>query len=341
MATLVAVLVLIQQNTIRYGFPMLLVFGNVGNLLLVVIFTRRHHRRNPCSLYLLASAIFGTIGLNWALITNTNALYQIPDPFTLSLVLCRLRGYILQTTAVLYRSMIILACIDRYAMSSARVHIRALSKPSIAMKVIVATTLFWLLVTVQQPIFQTIRLNRCSVFDVYGLIFSIYQICLFGCVFPGLMVVFGRLVWKNLKSVRARIRVHPLPMVPGTQTEAPLLTRRDICLMRFVLAEIVVAMVLSFLYPINSLYLVLATNVPNKSRDRLQIEGFSTFVSQLVLFYLNYCVAFYLYVVMSPSFRAEVRRLLFTYLRIPIYEERLRVPRIIPLRNLTTNSNRT
>ena len=323
-----ATLVLIQQNTIRYGFPMLLVFGNVGNLLLVVIFTRRHHRRNSCSLYLLASAIFGTIGLNWALITNANALYQIPDPFTLSLFLCRLRGYILQTTAVLYRSMIILACIDRYAMSSARVHIRAFSKRSLAIKMIVATTLFWLLVTGQQPFFQIIQFNRCFVFGLYGLIFSIYQICLLGWVFPGLMVVFSSLLWKNLRNIRVRIRTYPVPVAAPARLGPPILHKRDISLMKFVFVEIVVAIMLSFSYPVNVLYSVLASNVPNKSIERVQIEGFSTFITQLFLSYLNYCVTFYLYAMMSRSFRAEIKRTVFQCLRKSTQERTTTNPRL-------------
>ena len=338
-----AVLVSIQQNTIRYGFPILIVLGNIGNLLLILIFTRRHHRHNPCSLYLLASAIFSLVGLNWSLITNLNALYQVPDPFTLSVTLCRLRGYILQATSVLYRTMIILACIDRYAMSSTSVRIRAFSKRNTAIKMIIGTTLFWLLVTIQQPIFQTIQSNRCGVFGVYGLFFSIYQICLFGGVFPGWMIAFGVLLWKNLKDVRIRIRATTRVVAAYTaiaQMGQLILHKRDISLMRFVLVEIMVAVVLSILFPINSLYIVLASNVPNKSVDRLQIEGFMTFVAQLVLLYLNYCVTFYVYVIMSQPFRAEIRRLLFNYLRLTTVREAPNIPPVMPLRNIGTKSNR-
>ena len=318
----------IQQNTIRYGFPVLIVLGNIGNLLLILVFSQKHHRHNPCSLYLLASAIFSLVGLNWALITNLNALYQVPDPFTLSLTLCRIRGYILQITSVLFRTMIILACIDRYAMSSSHVRIRAFSKRNTAIKMIIGTTLVWMLVTVQQPIFQTIQSNRCWLFGVYGLFFSIYQTCLFGCVFPGWMIVFGVLLWKNLKDVRIRSRAHPVTMT-STATEAPLLHKRDISLMKFVLAEIVVGVVLSVLFPINTLYGMLTSNVPNKSVDRVQIEGFMTFIAQLVLLYLNYCVTFYLYIMMSQSFRAEIKRTIFRCLHKPTQERTISNPRAV------------
>ena len=157
--------------------------------------------------YLLASAIFGLIGMNWGFATNLNALYQSPDPFTVSLILCRTRGYILQTTSVLFRSMIILACMDRFALSSSQANIRAFSTSKIAWKMIVGTTLFWMIASIHLPIFETIQNNRCYVSGSYGIFFSIYQICLFGVVLPGLMIVFAVLLRKNLKNIR--IRVHP------------------------------------------------------------------------------------------------------------------------------------
>ena len=184
MSSISTYLTIIQQNTIRYGYPLLLAFGNIGNLLAIIVFSQRPRRRNPCSLYLLVSTIIGLIGLNWGFGTTLNTLYQIPDPFSISILLCKIRGYILQSTSVMHRTMIVLACMDRYALSSPRVNIRAYSKSKFALKMIGGAISFWLIVSIQLPILETIQNNRCSVFGTYGLFFSIYQICLFGLIFP-------------------------------------------------------------------------------------------------------------------------------------------------------------
>ncbi len=106
---------MIQRNIIRYGFPILLISGNVGNLMTIIVFHQKRHQQSSCSLYLIASAVFGLIGLNWRLGSNLNALE--------SLALSRMCGYILQVMSVLNRTMILLACVDRFTSSSSRANI--------------------------------------------------------------------------------------------------------------------------------------------------------------------------------------------------------------------------
>ena len=329
MSSISTYLTIIQQNTIRYGFPLLLAFGNFGNLLAIIVFSQRHHRRNPCSLYLLTATIIGLIGLNWGFGTNLNALYQVPDPFTVSIVLCRIRGYILQSTSVMHRTMIVLACMDRYALSSPRVNIRAYSTSKFALKMIGGAVIFWLIVSIQLPIFETIQNNRCSVFGTYGLFFSIYQICLFGFIFPNLMIIFGILLWKNLKTIR--IRVQPVQQMESSQQQQ--LPKRDISLMKLTLAEVIACFLLTVLYPINLLYTTLASSIPDKSQERIEIEGFANFISLLLLFCLNYCMTFYLYVIMSKSFRREIKNVFLKCVKRPVHPETNTAPRQMPLRN--------
>jgi hypothetical protein len=336
MSSVAASLVIIQQNAIRYGFPILLALGNIGNFLFIITFSRKQHRHNPCSLYLLTSAVIGLIGINWGLGTNLNAIYQSPDPFTVSLALCRTRGYILQVTTAIHRTMIALACMDRFALSSSRVNIRAYSKPKVALKMIVGSILFWMIGTIDLPIFLSIQNNLCMSFGTYALFHSIYQICVYVIIFPALMIVFGILLWKNLKHLR--VRVQPLETANNPRQQG--LQKRDIDLMKFVLAEVVVGIILTYPQPTNLLYTVLASNVPDKSQKRMQIEAFISFIALLILYYLNFCVSFYLYVIMSKPFRQEIKRTIFKCLRIPVVEETTAVRGTIEMRNMQTVSNR-
>ncbi|CAF1442407.1 unnamed protein product [Rotaria magnacalcarata] len=293
----------LQQNTIRYGFPILVALGNFGNLAIILIFTRKSLRQSSCAFYLLCAAVFSLLGVNWGLVTNMYTVYHPPDPFGISLSLCRTRGYILQISSVLYRTMIVLASADRCALSSVNAKIRSFSKPKVAIKMIIITSLFWMIISIHLPIFQTIISGRCSVFGVYGIFFSLYQIFIFGLLLPALMITFGILIQKNLSAIRSRVQ----PLAGATNIRQPMLNKRDMNLLKVVLAEVTVGFLLSFSYPIQLLYSVLTDSIPNKSQDRIWIETFMTFTARTVLFYLNYCVTFYLYVIVSKSFRQEAK----------------------------------
>ncbi|CAF0968465.1 unnamed protein product [Adineta ricciae] len=323
MSTVGDILSLVQQNTIRYGYPFLLVLGNIGNVLCIVVFLQKNYRQSFSSWYLLTAAVFSIVGVSWGIGTNMYAVYQPPDPFIMSDALCRIRGYLLQTSSVLTRTMIILACAGRVAASSNQVRIRQLNQPRVIVKIIAATTLFWMIISIQLPIFQRIEMNRCATFGVFGLWFSAYQIFLFGLVFPSLMIILSILILKNLKNIRGSVR--PQEQADNTQRHQ-LLSRRDMNLLKLTFAEVISCFVLSFLYPINALYGVIASNVPNKSKERIQIEGFMTFFAQVFLLYLNYCITFYLYVIISKPFRQEIKRVIFRVLKRPERNDNTTIP---------------
>ena len=143
------------------------------------------------------------------------------------------------------------------------------------------------------------------------------------------MIIFGILLRKHLKTIR--IRVQPIQQTNNPQQQH--LHKRDINLMRFILIEVIVTNILSFSYPIDSLYTVLARNIPDKSQERTEIEGFASYISLSLLFYLNYCTMFYLYVIMSKSFRREIKQLFLKYVKRPVHPQINTAPRQMPLRN--------
>lgn len=115
----------IQQGMTRYGMSIMVTTANLSNLLSISIFSQRHHRKSSCSIYLIFAAISAIVSINWALIPGIKALNNPPDLFSQYLILCRLRGYILQVSNNLFRTFLVLACADRFAMSSSRVQIRS------------------------------------------------------------------------------------------------------------------------------------------------------------------------------------------------------------------------
>ncbi|UJR29689.1 hypothetical protein I4U23_017237 [Adineta vaga] len=311
MSSLSSSLVFAQQTIIRYGFPVSLTLGNIGNFFIIVVFCRKKHRRNPCSLYLLAAAVFSIIGINWGIGSNMYALYQPPDPFIQSLFLCRFRGYILQTSSLLYKCMILLGCVDRFALTSPRAGIRAFSKPKFALKMIGGFILFGLLISIHLPINQTILNNRCLPSGTYGFFFSIYQVCIFGVILPISQIFFSFLIVKNLKLVR--VRIQPMPATDSIPQN--ILTRHDITLIKLILTEIILGILLTTLYPISLLYSILTSNLLNKSTDRIAIESFMSFLALIILFYLNYCITFYIYLAISKPFRQEIKQMILKIIK--------------------------
>ncbi|UJR38905.1 hypothetical protein I4U23_031573 [Adineta vaga] len=148
--------------------------------------------------------------------------------------------------------------------------------------------LFGLFISIHLPLNQTIQNNRCFVIGTYGLFFSIYQICIYGVIIPIIQIVFVVLIAKNLKKVRIRVQ----PQIRSENESRSVLSKRDMTLIKLVVAEILVGIILTTLYPINVLYSVLTSNIPNKSVDRITNEGFLSFLTLIVLLYLNYCVTF-------------------------------------------------
>lgn len=146
----------IQQGATRYGIPIIISIVNLSSLLSIVIFLQKQRRASSCSIYLVFAAVSSIVAINWALIPTVNALNNPPDSFSQSLVLCRLRGYILQISNNLYRTSLILACVDRYTMSNSSVRIRGWSTKKVAWRTIAIAILAWLIIPCHLLIWETI-----------------------------------------------------------------------------------------------------------------------------------------------------------------------------------------
>jgi predicted permease len=87
-----SILPIVQIQLTRYVMPIILIIGNIGNIFIVILFSR--HRKNACSLYLICAAVmnFGFIGYIIPM-----GVYSLTygDPGSYSLIFCKLRQYLL------------------------------------------------------------------------------------------------------------------------------------------------------------------------------------------------------------------------------------------------------
>jgi hypothetical protein len=292
------ILILVQQNITRYVLSTILILGNLGNLIAMLVFSQKKHRKNSFSIYLVAMSAFGCIASNWAIAPLVYALdhYDMVDS---SLILCRIRGYIIHVSGMCFRYTLVLMCADRYALCSSRVSIRALCRPQIAYRSIGILLIFWMVVSIQLLIWESIENNRCSVYGLYGQIYSFYSLICTGIIPILLMTSFFILLLNALR--RSRFRVQALENTGR-------LNQRDMNLMKLVLVEVIAYVLCTINNPLTLIYLNITNNMGlNKSADRKQIESFVNFIAMSVLLYLNYNTTFYVHICTSKSYRTEVK----------------------------------
>jgi hypothetical protein len=296
---------IVQEYLTRYGMSIYLILGNFGNLFNITIFCQASHRKNSCSLYLLFASIMNIFIINFGVIPTLYSLNHI-DPETYSIIYCKLRLYLLHSTLMISRSMIVLACIDRFAISSASQRIHTFCQPKIAISLIIFISFLWPIIASHILVLLTIKSGHCTAYGKYSLIYSIYSFIVAGFLPPTLMITFGFLTIRNLRDIHARVR--PSIIRIGR------IRRKDYYLSVMLICEVIVYFISTIPYPIQTLYLTITRDM-NKSIVRLQIESFITFLAYSFFIYVNSASTFYIYIGTSHAYRRQCRQYLIHYWR--------------------------
>ncbi|CAF0813835.1 unnamed protein product [Adineta steineri] len=278
-----------------------------------MVFSQKEHRKNSCSLFLLIASFINVFIINYGIIPTLYSL-NYPNPELYSIAFCKLRLYFLHSGLMISRSLIILACMDRCALSSSSQRIRSICQPKVALPIIICVSLAWPIISIHIPILLTIQSGRCSTFGTYSLIYSTYSFLVAGLLPPALMIFFGFNTIRNLHSIHVRVR----PINDGTYR----IHRRDYNLMIMLLGEVIIYLVSTTPYPIQTLYLAVTSNIM-KTTLRLQIESFITYMANSFLIYINSAAPFYVYISTSRTFRQECKRLFIRTRHIVMMTTRL------------------
>jgi hypothetical protein len=146
--SLILTLNVIQQNIVRYGCSIIFMFGNIGSILNILVLTQRIYLRNPSSCYILASTV------NNLLVTNIVVVFRLLasgfgyDPTAASLFFCIFRLYISHVATFLSRFYLVLACVDRWSMSSRSVQRRYFSQMKVTKILIPSIAILWCVISV-------------------------------------------------------------------------------------------------------------------------------------------------------------------------------------------------
>jgi hypothetical protein len=299
-----SVLPLLQVQLTLYGSYIILIFGNIGNAFIVILFSR--HRQNSCSTYLLCAAFINSVFITFNI---SLSMYTINygDPTIHSLVFCKLRLYFIHVWSQIAKYLIVLSCVDRFVLTNNNAHFRAINRRIATRCIIGIVIIFWHIVPIHSPILATIMNGRCGQFGVYYIVYYTYLL-IFVCFIPSVsMTIFSALAHYNIKRLHARVQ----PIGNTTESSHGNITihRRDRELFIMVLAEVAVYIVTTSVYPFILLEVAVTTYIGiSKSPHQLQIESFISAIGTLLI-YVNSAAPFYTYFAVSGAFRKECNKL--------------------------------
>ena len=289
-----AYLVDVRRWMTRYVLSGFLGLGIMGNIINILVFNRKDFLSNSCSLYLLVASFVNLFTICWGIAPSVYNLDNV-DPSTYSYIYCKLRLYTIHTPLMIGRTLIVLACFDRYILCSGSLHLRSLSRPKIAIRCIIVTMFIWPILTVHIPIQQNFLGNRCAMTGVYVLIHGIYATFAAGLCPPILMTIFSILTIRHRRELQLRL---------NSNTKEK---KRDHAMMVMLMSQVIVYVITTSLYPAVTLYSAI-TNQDVKSTQRAQIEAFISFMGSSVLVYINPASPFYVYWITSKNFQKEVKQ---------------------------------
>jgi len=188
-------------------FPIIIVFGIIGNISNIYIFTRPSLYRS-CSMYFLAGAVNGLVLLLFGTTSRwLGATFVGLDATQFSPFFCRFRNYLMNIIYDLAPCFIACVTVDRFCSSSANIRIRRLSaRPQIAYAVITIITLMAFIAFIHILINYTIIDSLCkSTSEFYTRFFSFFTtVYYFTAVI--IIIIFGLGTIHNVRAQRKRIQ---------------------------------------------------------------------------------------------------------------------------------------
>jgi len=294
----------------------LIILGTFGNIMNILIFTRRSLRQNPCSIYFLALSINNIFVLYVVLLTRLLSSGWNLDPTTTNNILCKLRIFFAYVSLCLTQWFIVLASIDRFLSSCHTIRYRQLSNKSIARKATIFTVLFITLAHLHIPIWWSSQyvgsISICNIFNpVYDIFFSMFFIIFTSLLPPFFMIIFGL---KTILNVR-KLRIQVAPQNSNTRNER--LRPKDRQMVTMLLFQVVITVILTTPFTAISLYSTINDNIEISPLNSFYtaVYNLSTNIFRL-LNYFNPAIGFYIYTLTSRTFRIEMKRIIKIGLRI-------------------------
>jgi len=303
----------IQIN--RYVSIILFLFGTIGNILSCWVFFQRKFRSNPCVIYFLIASISSLISLISGLPPRMLRDWNIMPDLTETIpILCKFRLFILFTTRHIASWLLVCATMDRYFVSSTKVHLRRMSNVKQAYRwiiyVCIISFIYWsesiycfdanLLNT---PLTCYAKSDLCRIFN------DISQASVTTIIPSLIMLVFGLSTITNIHRLQLAN-----PVIVGKNNRTSMRNRKtDTYLTRMLFLQVILLTIFNIPQAIQKLYITI-TFYQSKSLTQKILEKF-LFTITLLCTYIPNCLPFYLYTFTGRVFRNTLFQLFRTMIR--------------------------
>lgn len=263
----------------------------------------------------MSSAIL--VVLSWTIGLHLYALDH-EDPVTTMPVFCKMRIYILQSSALTYRWCLTVACFDRYALTAINARVRNLARVHIAHRAVIIIAVVWIVLPAHSLIFYNLRGNICGILysSAAALYHSIFTTVV-AAIFPtSIMATCAGLIYRNLVQRQQRRQDLNLQERTGGNETKLFQNKRDQQVLLMLLIQAIFYVVTTT--PLMGMYFynALTIYVSDKSADRIAIERFSFYLAEMINLLFPAC-SFYLYTMASHIFRRELINVSYSIFRCP------------------------
>ncbi|CAF1365618.1 unnamed protein product [Adineta ricciae] len=198
----------IYKQVYLYCSIFIIIFGVVGNVFNIILFSRRALYPNSCSFYFLTLSINNLIIMFFSCIPDIFIITYGIDMKNNSTILCKIGWYYSFTVQNFSLFCLSLASFDRYCGSSSNAHMRRFCTMKTAQRIVLVLAMFVLFSYCHVPIFYQLdpTLNQCTIINAtYRQFLSILSGIYISHLPVFLMLVFGISTIFNVKKSRLRL----------------------------------------------------------------------------------------------------------------------------------------
>lgn len=196
-----------QQYTIYVSFIILFsgVFGHMCNIF--VLTHLKIFRDNPSAFYLIAESIVNLFQMLVPFTTRIAINGFAYDLTQTSLVWCKLRQMLTQSSTLISLSIVCFDAIDQYLSTNYRPYLRQMSTISLAEVLIITATIIWILHGLPAGVYFEIQsTSGCNMYNqgFINYVTYVYYLILTGTLPIGISTVFSVLAYRNVRRIIRR-----------------------------------------------------------------------------------------------------------------------------------------
>lgn len=225
------------------------------------------------------------------------------NPVTTINSFCKSRTYLNQTSAMLCRWLLILACIDRCLSCSTNTRIRSFATVEKARICIFLTVFIWFIFPIHTLIYSEIQLPgniACSIINNDINVYHRFYTIIMGGVLPTIIsLICSLFIWKYLqKRTNDLLRRTNLNRIDKKKKI------RDQQVLIMLLIQVLIFLISTIPFMSFNIYETLTRSITDKSVDRRAIEAFLKTFTEFLIYLIT--LAFYSNTIVSKTFRNEL-----------------------------------